>query len=119
MIFLNNLAYMACFAVFVTGLAQIAVSGNLLKKLAGLAMMQAGVISFFISLGYVSGAAAPILGRGAVMVANPLPQVLMLTAIVVGLAVMAVGLAIASGIKKEYGTIEEDEIMESDRRKEA
>ena len=89
---------------------------NLIKKLIGLSLFQAAVFLLYITMGNVEGASAPIFGYGAETFSNPLPQVLILTAIVVGISTMALGLGIVVRIKEEYGSIEEDEIQEMDRR---
>ncbi len=89
---------------------------NLIKKLIGLSLFQAAVFLLYITMGNVEGASAPIYGYGAETFSNPLPQVLILTAIVVGISTMALGLGIVVRIKEEYGSIEEDEVQEMDRR---
>jgi multicomponent Na+:H+ antiporter subunit C len=89
---------------------------NLIKKLIGLSLFQAAVFLLYITMGNVEGASAPIFGYGAETFSNPLPQVLILTAIVVGISTTALGLGIVVRIKEEYGSIEEDEIQEMDRR---
>ena len=89
---------------------------NLIKKLIGLSLFQAAVFLLYITTGNVEGASAPIFGYGAEPFSNPLPQVLLLTAIVVGISTRALGLGIVVRIKEEYGSIEEDEIQEIDRR---
>jgi multicomponent Na+:H+ antiporter subunit C len=89
---------------------------NLIKKLIGLSLFQAAVFLLYITMGNVEGASAPIFGFGAETFSNPLPQVLILTAIVVGISTMALGLGLVVRIKEEYGSIEEDEIQEMDRR---
>ena len=89
---------------------------NLIKKLIGLSLFQAAVFLLYITMGNVEGASAPIFGYGAETFSNPLPQVLILTAIVVGISTMALGLGLVVRIKEEYGSIEEDEIQEIDRR---
>jgi multicomponent Na+:H+ antiporter subunit C len=83
----------------------------------GMSIFQSSVIMFYISMGKVAGGTAPILveGAGDVVYSNPVPHVLMLTAIVVGVATTAVGLALAVRIREAYGTIEEDEIIRIDR----
>ena len=88
---------------------------NLIKKLIGLSLLQAAVFLLYISMGKVEGASAPIFGYGAETFSNPLPQVLILTAIVVGISTMALGLGLVVRIKEEYGSIEEHEIQERDR----
>lgn len=90
--------------------------GNLVKKLVGLGVFQTSVIFLYLSMGKVFGGTAPILleGQDHVIYTNPIPSVLMLTAIVVGVATLAVGLALVVRIKEAYGTVEEDEIHEMD-----
>ena len=83
---------------------------NLVKKLIGLSLFQASVFIFYISLGFVEGSIAPILEEGVTNYANPLPHVLILTAIVVSVATTAVGLALAVRIQEAYGSVEEDDI---------
>ncbi|MBE0503667.1 MAG: cation:proton antiporter subunit C [Desulfuromonadales bacterium] len=93
---------------------------NLVKKLLGMNIFQTAIILFFVSMGAKRGGGIPILDKeaalaGAVKVAevvNPLPHVLMLTAIVVSVSVTGVALAVLQRIYKEYGTLEEDEILD-------
>jgi multicomponent Na+:H+ antiporter subunit C len=91
---------------------------NLIKKLIGLSIFQSAVFLLYITMGKVSGGTAPIFQDGVSdqLFSNPLPQVLILTAIVVGISTTALGLAIVVRIKEEYGSIEEHEIQEIDRR---
>ena len=91
---------------------------NLIKKLIGLSIFQAAVFLLYITMSKVEGGTAPIFQAGAdsQLYSNPLPQVLILTAIVVGISTIALGLGIVVRIKEEYGSIEEHEIQESDRR---
>jgi multicomponent Na+:H+ antiporter subunit C len=91
---------------------------NLVKKLIGLSIFQSAVFLLYITMGKVSGGTAPIFqeGAGEQLFSNPLPQVLILTAIVVGISTTALGLGIVVRIKEEYGTIEEHAIQEIDRR---
>ncbi|MES9868381.1 MAG: cation:proton antiporter subunit C [Sedimenticola sp.] len=88
--------------------------GNLVKKLVGLGLFQASVFILYITMGKVSGGQAPIAVEGVTAYSNPLPHVLILTAIVVGVATTAVGLALAVRIYEAYGSVEEDEIHELD-----
>ena len=89
---------------------------NLIKKIVGLSVFQVSVFLFYISMGKVTGGTAPILADGIATYSNPLPHVLILTAIVVGVATTALGLALVVRISDAYGTIEDDEIqaMEDD-----
>lgn len=91
---------------------------NLIKKLIGLSIFQAAVFLLYITMGKVAGGTAPIIQAGVenAVFSNPLPQVLILTAIVVGISTMALGLGIVVRVKEEYGSIEERDIQEIDRR---
>ena len=114
---LTHWNYLAVITLMMIGL-YIAISrSNLVKKVMGINIFQASVILLYVSMGKVSGGTAPILmeGEGDVVYSNPLPHVLMLTAIVVGVASTAVGLALIVRVKEAYGTIEEDEIAVLDR----
>jgi multicomponent Na+:H+ antiporter subunit C len=88
--------------------------GNLVKKLVGLGLFQASVFILYITMGNLSGGQAPIVSQGVFIYSNPLPHVLILTAIVVGVATTAVGLALVVRIHEAYGTVEEDEIHARD-----
>lgn len=88
--------------------------GNLVKKLVGLSVFQTSVFIMYITMGKVSGGNAPISVEGVDLYSNPLPHVLILTAIVVGVATTSVGLALAVRIYEAYGSVEEDEIHEMD-----
>lgn len=96
--------------LMMAGFYLVIASGNLVKKLVGLNIFQTSVFIFYISLGKITGGTAPIVVEGAEVYSNPLPHVLILTAIVVGVATMAVGLALVVRINEAYGSIEEDEI---------
>lgn len=106
--------YIVGVILMMVGFFGVISQGNLIKKMMGLAILQVSVLLIYISISNVEGAAVPILVSGVTSYMNPLPHVLMLTAIVVGVAVMAVGLAIIVRIKDEYGTIEEDEVLALD-----
>jgi len=88
--------------------------GNLVKKIVGLFIFQTSVFIFYISIAKVDGGTAPILTEGTNLYSNPLPHVLILTAIVVGISTTALGLALAVRIKEAYGSIEEEEIQKED-----
>ena len=98
------------------GFYAVIAKSNLIKKLIGLSIFQSAVFLMYISMDKVEGGTAPIIQEGAVdqLYSNPLPQVLILTAIVVGVSTLALGLAIVIRIKERYDTIEEDEILDSD-----
>lgn len=109
--------YWAVIVLMMIGLYIMISRGNLVKKVMGMNIFQVSVIMLYVSMGKVSGGTPPILIEGApdTVFSNPLPHVLMLTAIVVGVASTAVGLALAVRIKEAYGTVEEDEIVAADR----
>ena len=96
------------------GLYTVIAKPNLVKKVIGLSLLQTAIFLFFLSLGKVKGATAPITLPSATLYSNPLPHALMLTAIVVSVSTMAVALAIIVNIKQTYGTVEEDEIQEAE-----
>jgi len=84
---------------------------NLVKKIVGLNIFQVSVFVFYITMAKIKGGTAPILAEGITTYSNPLPHVLILTAIVVGVATTALGLALVVRIRDAYGTIEDDEIQ--------
>ena len=88
--------------------------GNLVKKLVGLGLFQASVFILYITMGNLSGGQAPIVTEGVFIYSNPLPHVLILTAIVVGVATTALGLSLVVRINEEYGTVEEEELAGKD-----
>ncbi len=89
-------------------------ANNLVKKIVGLNIFQTSVFMLYISMGKVEGGTAPILVEGVTQYSNPLPHVLILTAIVVGVATTAVGLSLVVRIKSAYGTVEENEFDNKD-----
>ena len=105
-------------AVFlmVAGLYIVIARGNMVKKLVGLSLFQTSVYLLYISPGKIIGGTAPIIDPRFAVYSNPLPHVLILTAIVVGVATLALGLALVVRINEAYGTIEEDEIFARDRK---
>lgn len=129
----SHFNYVVVVILMMAGLFIVFSSGNLIKRMIGLAMFQTSAALFYISLGKVSGGTAAIavaadsktgealavaldpayvqqFGVDGVVYSNPLPHVLILTAIVVGVATLAVGLAIAVRVREAYGTVEADEI---------
>lgn len=109
--------YWVVIVLMMIGLYIVIARDNLVKKMMGLSIFQVSIIMFYVSMGKVRGGTAPIIPEsgGDVVYSNPLPHVLMLTAIVVGIATLALGLALVVRIYKAYGTVEEDEIGELDR----
>ena len=102
--------------IMMLGLYAIIARNNMIKKILGLALFQTGIFLMYITLGFKEGAASPILQHDpSTSYTNPLPQVLILTAIVVSLSTMAVALAIVIGIREEYDSIEADEGAQLDR----
>jgi len=106
--------YWIAIFIMMVGFYTVISRGNLVKKIIGLNIFQVSVFLLYISMSTVQDGAAPIIAEGAVRYSNPLPHVLILTAIVVGVATTALGLALVVRIKEAYGTIEEDEIHEQD-----
>ena len=104
--------YIIVIILMMTGLFIVIARANLIKKLIGLSIFQTSVFLFYISLGKVAGGTAPILdGNPGTLYSNPLPHVVILTAIVVGVATTALGLALILRINEAFGSIEEDEII--------
>lgn len=135
--FFAHYNYIVVVILMMTGLYVVFASSNLIKKLVGLSVFQTSVFLLYISIGKVAGGQPPIVdpsefnndhGGGhetaqtahdataavhdtaEAIYSNPLPHVLILTAIVVGVATLAIGLALVVRIRETYGTIEEDEI---------
>ncbi|MCP5372740.1 MAG: cation:proton antiporter subunit C [Hyphomicrobiales bacterium] len=96
--------------LMMAGFYVVIAQGNLVKKIVGLNIFQVSVFVFYISMGKVEGGSAPILSDAVTLYSNPLPHVLILTAIVVGVATTALGLALVVRIRDAYGSVEEDEI---------
>lgn len=107
--------YWLVIIIMMAGFYTVISRGNLVKKIAGLNIFQVSVFLLYISIGNVKDGAVPIIEEGITLYSNPLPHVLILTAIVVGVATTALGLALVIRIKEAYGTIEEDVIVEEDR----
>ena len=104
--------YIIVIILMMTGLFIVIARTNLIKKLIGLSIFQTSVFIFYISLGKIEGGTAPILdGNSGTLYSNPLPHVLILTAIVVGVATTALGLALTLRINEAFSSIEEDEII--------
>ncbi|HYQ91723.1 MAG TPA: cation:proton antiporter subunit C [Candidatus Competibacteraceae bacterium] len=111
---LGHYNYWIVVVLMMTGFYIVIASNNLIKRLVGLSVFQTSVFIFYISMGKISGGTAPIVAEGVKYYSNPLPHVLILTAIVVGIATLALGLALVVRIHESYGTIEEDEIHAQD-----
>ena len=104
--------YIIVVILMMTGLFMVIARANLVKKMIGLSIFQTSVFIFYISLGKMAGGTAPILdGNPDTLYSNPLPHVLILSAIVVGVATTALGLALILRINEAFGSVEEDEII--------
>ncbi|MFQ5959381.1 MAG: cation:proton antiporter subunit C [Alphaproteobacteria bacterium] len=106
--------YWVAIALMMAGFYLVIASTNLVKKLVGLNIFQTAVFLVYISMSKVADGTAPIAKEGFTQYSNPLPSVLILTAIVVAVATTAVALAIIVRIKEAYGSVEEDEILLKD-----
>ena len=120
-----NFNYVIVVILMMIGLWSMLAQKNLIKKCIGMAIFQTGIILFFISIGAKDNALIPILTEAAnhtypapdvAKIANPLTQILMLTAIVVGVATLGVGLALAQKIYQQHSSFDEDEILENQRK---
>jgi multicomponent Na+:H+ antiporter subunit C len=110
--FVDHYNYVITIFLMVAGLYVVIARGNMIKKLIGLSIFQTSVYLLYIAPGKIVGGTAPIIDPAwAGPYSNPLPHVLILTAIVVGVATLALGLALVVRINEAYGTIEEDEIF--------
>lgn len=114
---LGHLPYWLFTVLMMTGLYIVVAKGNLVKKIVGLNIFQVSVFMLYISMGKVAGGTAPIMPLDMdvdpnVLYSNPLPHVLILTAIVVGIATTSLGLALIVRIREEFNTIEEDNLLE-------
>ncbi|MEC7387601.1 MAG: cation:proton antiporter subunit C [Pseudomonadota bacterium] len=112
---ISHYNYWLIIILMMLGLYVVVSRGNLVKKIVGLNIFQTSVFLLYISLGKVSGGTAPILTGKPETFSNPLPHVLILTAIVVGIATTALGLALVVRIRESYGTIEENDILIAER----
>ncbi len=117
---ISRVNYFIYIILMVLGMYGIIVKNNLLKKIIGMNILQTAIILFFISIGAKNKATVPIVEHAhgaenhaihAVNYINPLPHVLMLTAIVVAVATLGVALALIIRLHREYNTLEEDEIL--------
>ncbi|MHC1790579.1 cation:proton antiporter subunit C [Solidesulfovibrio sp.] len=120
---LTKYNYWGYVIIMMTGLYAMIAKRNLMKKMIGLGIFQTSIMLFFVAIGNKEGATIPILldtttgaGINAGTYINPLPHVLMLTAIVVSVATLGVALALIQRIHQAYGTLEEDEILKQIRR---
>ncbi|MFP9192465.1 cation:proton antiporter subunit C [Natronosalvus vescus] len=114
----THYAYALMFVLLGIGLYMTIASENLVKKLIGVNLFQTAIFLFFVAVAYVEGGGSPVVpadpdpGSSELLLASPLPHVIVLTAIVVGIALTAVGLALIVRIHSEYGTLREDTLRE-------
>tara|TARA_B100000029_G_scaffold503712_1_gene581202 strand:+ start:721 stop:1074 length:354 start_codon:yes stop_codon:yes gene_type:complete len=106
--------YWIVVVLMMSGLYIVIACRNFVKQMVGLGIFQASVFIFYIAMGKVEGGTAPIIAEGFQSYSNPLPHVLILTAIVVGVSTLALGLALIVRINEAFDTIEEDEIREKE-----
>ncbi|MEY3721440.1 MAG: hypothetical protein RL618_1959 [Pseudomonadota bacterium] len=115
----GHYTYFVTFILLVAGLFIVIARGNLIKKLIGLGIFQTSVYLLYIGPAKLVGGSAPVFRSDLTLYSNPLPHVLILTAIVVGVATLALGLALVVRLREAYGSIEEEEILAADRASEA
>ncbi len=111
----DSYTYVLFAILMIVGLYMVAASANLVKKVVGLNMFQTGIFLFFVTTAYVDNGSSPVIPAEAAAgdrYASPLPQVIVLTAIVVGVALTAVSLALIVRIYDEYGTLDEATLRE-------
>ena len=107
--------YWVVIFLMMTGFYVVMARPNLIQKVIGLNIFQVSVFLLYLTMGKVRGGTAPILLPDRTTYSNPLPSVLMLTAIVVGVATTSLALALIVRIREAYGTIEDDEIVARDK----
>lgn len=110
-ILFDNFIEVGSIIIFAIGFTTLLVHNNLIKKIIGLNIMDTSIFLYFISIGYIDGAHAPIYEEGIKHYVNPVPSGLMLTGIVVAVSVTAFALALTIRLHSIYGTLELDEIM--------
>jgi multicomponent Na+:H+ antiporter subunit C len=110
----SHFTYLITIFLMVAGLFIVVARSNLIKKLVGLGIFQTSVYLLYLAPSKLIGGTAPILSPDFSIYSNPLPHVLILTAIVVGVATLALGLALVVRIRETYQSIEEDDILASD-----
>ena len=118
--FVGHMNYWLFSVLMMTGLYIVVAKGNLVKKIVGLNFFQTAVFMLYISAGKITGGTAPIFPTDMkvdpdVVYSNPLPHVLILTAIVVGIATTSLALALIVRIREAFGTIEEEDILKIER----
>lgn len=109
---IDHINQIGAVALFLIGLYTVIAHSNLIKRVLGINIMGTAVFYFFVSIGYVKGAKAPIYQEGDVVYVNPLPSVLILTGIVVVVSITVYALSLVVKIYEGYGTLNQDEITE-------
>lgn len=113
-------AYVMCFFLITLGLYGMVIKRNYIKKLIGMTVFQAAIILFYILAAYKKGGSVPVLDKAQIGMdpdayVNPLPHALMLTAIVVGVATVGVGLSLLIRIYQGFQTLDEEELRKEMR----
>jgi len=111
---LGHFNYWIVIFLMMMGLYMVIASSNLIKKIIGLSVFQSSVFILYITFGKITEGGPPIITDNVEVYSNPLPHVLILTAIVVGVATTSVGLALIVRIREAYGSIDEDDIHDMD-----
>ncbi|HOI47014.1 MAG TPA: cation:proton antiporter subunit C [Bacilli bacterium] len=111
-LFVDNINYIGAVALFLIGLHTVVTHRNLIKRILGINIMGTSVLLFLVSIGNVTGGVPPIIvpGENTGVFINPLPQVLILTGIVVCVSITVYSLSLAIRIFESYGTLDQDEI---------
>jgi multicomponent Na+:H+ antiporter subunit C len=109
---LGSFNYWIVIILMMIGLYIVIAHENLVKKLIGINIFQTSIFILFISMGKITGGTAPILNETSTLYSSPLPHVLILTAIVVGISTTALGLAIVIRIHHAFGTVDDDELQQ-------
>lgn len=116
---LLHIPYVLVVVLLMIGFYTMIASANLVKRLIGLGMFQVAVFFLYILMAKVDGGTAPILEQGITRYSNPLPHVLILTAIVVSVATTALGLALIVRVYRAYHSMDEDDLDGLDAEAEA
>lgn len=111
-IFVARYYYVTFMVVSCIGLYMLIDSPNLVKKVIGLNIFQMSIFLFFVIAAYRDGAGPALITEGGGPYANPLPHVIVLTAIVVGVSLTSLALALVVRVYSEYGTLNEDRVEE-------
>lgn len=109
---LGHVDYLVAVMLFLIGAWILVSSGNLVKKVIGLNVMETSVFAFIVTTGMIDGGAPPLVAEGTIgPFANPLPHALVLTGIVVAVSITSLALVLIVRVKSQFGTVEMDEIV--------